>query len=375
MSLAPTLLFTILELNQITARVDVRVDLTSSGSAAINATVLVKAYEVGADGSQPDVPLALTPPIGVTVPVAGKIATHLTLPIGTPFYSSETNPFTYAIRLTLVADHETTAYETHISLSTPEAGGRIVIRRPTAKIPLATGRNNRALPSLFVISDSTACARGPNQLGWGEPLADFFDLAKVNVLNWARAGRSSRSFRNEGLWDRALEEMKPGDIVLIQFGHNDADKLAEGRCRGVLPGIGPDKQEVTLPRGTKDTVHTYGWYLRQMISDVRAHGASPVLLSLTAKNQWRDGRLDRGRDDYGRWAAAVAVAEEVPFIDLTRKIAERYDALGQDAVQALFCSAHDNVHTSPAGARLNATCVVAGLKSLSDQWMPAAVRP
>jgi lysophospholipase L1-like esterase len=222
------------------------------------------------------------------------------------------------------------------------------------------------LPSLFVVSDSTAFSNGQNQLGWGDPLAKFFDPEKINVLNRARPGRSTRSFRSEGLWSRALAEMKAGDFVLIQFGHNDADKLAEGRCRGVLPGVGEETKEVVMPDGTCEIVRTYGWYLRQFIAETKAKGATPILLSLTAKNIWENGRLQRKQSEYGNWAAQVAQASGADFIDLTSIIADRYDELGHERVQPLFCSASDNVHTSPAGAELNAACVAAGLKQITN---------
>src|SRR5216110_1515502 len=87
---------------------------------------------------------------------------------------------------------------------------------------------NPALPTIFVAGDSTAArGRGEHQQGWAVPFADYFDLTKANVVNRARGGRSSRTFVTEGLWDQLLAEMKPGDTVLIQFGHNDGSPVAE----------------------------------------------------------------------------------------------------------------------------------------------------
>ena len=84
---------------------------------------------------------------------------------------------------------------------------------------------NPTLPTIFVVGDSTANNHANGGLGWGDPFITYFDAAKVNVLNRARAGRSSRTFITEGLWDKVLSEMKKGDFVLIQFGHNDAGKI------------------------------------------------------------------------------------------------------------------------------------------------------
>src|ERR671932_761744 len=88
--------------------------------------------------------------------------------------------------------------------------------------------------------------------GWGDPFVAFFDASKINVLNRARAGRSSRTFLTEGLWDKVLQDLKPGDFVLIQFGHNDGGPLDTGRARGSLPGLGEEAKEVTMPDGRKE---------------------------------------------------------------------------------------------------------------------------
>ena len=93
---------------------------------------------------------------------------------------------------------------------------------------------NAALPTIFVAGDSTAArGSGEDQTGWAEPFVGYFDSAKVNIVNRARGGRSSRTFITEGLWDQLMKEVKPGDIVLVQFGHNDGGAINdERRARG-----------------------------------------------------------------------------------------------------------------------------------------------
>src|SRR5471032_2005695 len=82
------------------------------------------------------------------------------------------------------------------------------------------------LPTIFVAGDSTAAVgAGEAQQGWAVPFADYFDSTKVNVANRARGGRSSRTFITEGTWDKLLADVKTGDFVLIQFGHNDGGAL------------------------------------------------------------------------------------------------------------------------------------------------------
>jgi lysophospholipase L1-like esterase len=218
------------------------------------------------------------------------------------------------------------------------------------------------LPTVWVIGDSTA--NNANHRGWADPFAAYFDAAKINVINRARAGRSSRTFVTEGLWERVQSELKAGDFVLIQFGHNDGSAPDQDRARGSLPGIGDESKEFTLPNGNQEVVHTFGFYMRKLIAETKAKGATPIVLSLTVRNIWKDGRVERGSGNFGRWSAEVAKAEGVTFVDVTNAIADRYEAMGDARVKALF--PEDHTHTSPEGADLNASLVVAGLKGLKD---------
>jgi rhamnogalacturonan acetylesterase len=84
---------------------------------------------------------------------------------------------------------------------------------------------NPALPSIFIAGDSTAADGTPDAIGWGRPFPQFFDPAKMNVVNEARGGRSSRTFVAEGLWDKLLADVKANDYVIIQFGHNDGGDI------------------------------------------------------------------------------------------------------------------------------------------------------
>jgi lysophospholipase L1-like esterase len=224
---------------------------------------------------------------------------------------------------------------------------------------------NAKLPTVFVVGDSTANNNAGGARGWGDPFVAYFDSNRINVLNRARAGRSSRTFFTEGLWDRVLNDVKAGDFVLIQFGHNDGGPLNTDRARGSLPGIGEESQEVVMPNGNKEVVRTYGWYMRKFISHAKAKGATPIVLSLTVRNIWQEGKVERGSGKFRQWASEIAKAEAVAFIDLTAIVADEYDRLGQENVKELF--GPDHTHTSPKGAELNAASVVAGLKALTTR--------
>jgi lysophospholipase L1-like esterase len=237
----------------------------------------------------------------------------------------------------------------------------------TVRPPLPTAKNPN-LPTLYLVGDSTVRnGKGDGaggQWGWGEPLVDYFDAAKINVVNRAIGGRSSRTYITEGRWDELLAMLKPGDFVLFQFGHNDSGPLDDtSRARGTLPGVGEESREIDNPITKKhEVVHTYGWYMKKYVSDTLAKGATPIICSLIPRKIWKEGKIERGAGSYGGWARQVAEAESVAFIDLNEVIARRYDALGAAQVEPLFTDPH--THTSMAGAELNAECVVAGIKAL-----------
>ena len=231
---------------------------------------------------------------------------------------------------------------------------------------------NPNLPTIFVAGDSTAAKNNGNPIqGWGLPFADYFDLTKVNVANRARGGRSSRTFITEGLWDQLLADLKAGDFVLIQFGHNDGGAINTEppgskrplRARGSLPGLGEESQEIDNAITNKhETVHTFGWYIRKMIADVKAKGATPIIVSLTPRNIWKEGMIERGSGSYRQWDRELAQTAGIEFIDLSRIAADELQARGQAATSTLF--APDGTHSVTAGANFNASLVVSGMKGI-----------
>jgi lysophospholipase L1-like esterase len=223
-------------------------------------------------------------------------------------------------------------------------------------------------PTLWLIGDSTVRngqGNGSNgQWGWGEPLSDHFDPTKIKVSNRALGGRSSRTFISGGQWAAVLAQIQPGDFVIMQFGHNDSSPVNDdSRARGTLKGTGDETEEIdNLLTKQHEVVHTYGWYLRKFIADARAKGATPSLCSPIPRNNFKEGKVVRNSQDWGKWAADVATSEKVAFVDLNSIIADRYDQLGAEKVAALFQG--DHTHTSREGAELNAKCVIEGLKKI-----------
>lgn len=223
--------------------------------------------------------------------------------------------------------------------------------------------SNAALPTFHIIGDSTVRASGMDgKIGWGERITPFFDTNKINVVNHAIAGRSARTFLNEGRWDKVLDTTKPGDFVIIQFGHNDQGKIGDpankGRADG--KGIGDETVRDTLPETTNELVHTFGWYMGKFASTAKAKGATVILVApIPHKQHWEN---DRDFANIALWDSQVAQKSGALYFDLTMIITDAYKKEGAEKVATFF--ADKGTHTTDIGAQLNAACVIAGLKSL-----------
>ncbi|MCX6239751.1 MAG: rhamnogalacturonan acetylesterase [Bacteroidia bacterium] len=221
-------------------------------------------------------------------------------------------------------------------------------------------------PVFYIIGDSTVRNTNRPQCGWGEVIGAYFDTSEIDISNQAMAGRSTRTFVSEGRWDKVLSTLKPGDFVIMQFGHNEGsvpDTTRNGR-RGVLKGIGDETKDLLWPDGKAETVNTYGWYLRKFINDAKAKGAIPIVASMIPRNEFREGKVMRASNDYGKWAAEVAVQTGAYFIDLNRITSDKYDLLGPVETKKLFPG--DHTHTNLEGATINAASVIEGLKEIKD---------
>ena len=245
----------------------------------------------------------------------------------------------------------------------------------TTNAPAHTARRENfpahpELPSLFLIGDSTVRnGQGTGtggQWGWGDWLAPYFDTNRLNVVNRALGGTSSRTYYRDQ-WPHTLALIKSGDFVIMQFGHNDGGAINDkSRARATIKGVGDESQAITnLITGKLETVHSFGWYEKQMIEEARSQGATPMVCSLIPRNTWKDGHAARNKNDYAGWAGQAAAAENAPFLDINEIIARTYDGLGQEAVKPLFIVGA-GPHTSLAGAQTNALCVVSALKGLPE---------
>lgn len=214
-------------------------------------------------------------------------------------------------------------------------------------------------PRIVIASDSTAANYGADrypQMGWGMVLKCSLDPG-VQVVNLARGGRSTKTFIEEGLWDQLVAQLQPGDTVLIQFGHNDADTKKMERH--------------TDPDGAYDV------NLRRFVADVRTAKATPVLVTPIARWMWEKGEP---KDAHGPYAATIhRVAQDlkVPLVDLDGDMMMALKARGPLASRGLYLfyqpydrvarypeGVSDDTHINEQGARLGAALVATRLASL-----------
>ena len=233
-----------------------------------------------------------------------------------------------------------------------------------AKMPVLDFMREDGKPVVFFIGDSTMKNEdsGPDSMwGWGSVADSIFDTGKITLVNAGMAGRSARTFLEEGRWERVYNSLRPGDYVVIQFGHNDIGDIFSGKARGELPGDTDESQVGQMASdGRYKVVYSYGWYLRRFILEAREKGAVPILVSLTPRNEWTGSRIERRNDTYGEWLRSVVERTEADFVDMHNITADYFNSIGREATAPYY--KNDHTHTSRDGALRNAESVAEGLR-------------
>lgn len=222
-------------------------------------------------------------------------------------------------------------------------------------------------PVLFTVGDSTMENKDsdPDDMwGWGSVLETVFDTTRITTVNAGKAGRSARTFLDEGRWEKVYNAIRPGDFVAIQFGHNDFGQITKRPYRAELAGIGDESMTFFMPNLHEyKVVYTYGWYLRKFVDEVLEKGGIPILLSVTPRNIWKDGKIERRNDTYVQWVKEVASQMGCAFVDVHNLSADFFDSIGQEQTAAYYKK--DHTHTSRSGAERNAASFAEGLKAIS----------
>ncbi|KAK3937572.1 SGNH hydrolase-type esterase domain-containing protein [Diplogelasinospora grovesii] len=212
----------------------------------------------------------------------------------------------------------------------------------------------RATPTIYLAGDSTMAKLSSPTDGWGQYLNKY---VTIPVVNKAIGGRSARSFFNEGRFTEIERLVAPGDIVVIEFGHNDggSPNSASDNGRSDCPGT-----EVTTTcksgKNASETVYTFGYYVETATTNLKAKGASVVISSQTPNNVWEGGKYNAAPSRFVGYAATAAKNAGVGFVDHFQAVANMYLKLGGDQTNALYPK--DHTHTSPEGADLSAQAFV-----------------
>ena len=238
----------------------------------------------------------------------------------------------------------------------------------TAIISLAFFLPDKKKIKIFIAGDSTASIKEIKaypETGWGMPFVYFWD-STVTVVNKAKNGRSTKSFRNEKHWQQILDESSEGDYVFIQFGHNDevptkANATTETEFRSNLSGF---------------------------ITEARNKKLKTVLLTPVARRKFDSTGVIVGTHDvYSQIVREVAAKENVPLIDLDKKGQQLYQQMGVESSKLLFLhlkpgehpnhpgGKEDNTHFSELGARLIAQIVLKEIKALQLDLSERIVQP
>ena len=280
------------------------------------------------------------------------------------FYLDRIHTSAFGARLNARSAAEGIAAGTH-----PELQGLQACLTDMA-LPVSGVKREEGKPVVFITGDSTVKNedKDPDGMwGWGSQAATVFDTDKITVANEAMPGRSTRTYLEEGRWEKVYNSIRPGDFVLIQFGHNDIGDIDRGKARGVIACAQDTSHVYRVRKGDRtynEVIYSFGWYLKKFIDDVREKGGTPILVSLTPRNEWPGGKIERRNDSYGRWYREVAAETAVEFVDLHNITADALDRIGRDGAKEYYN--RDHTHTSLKGARLNAQGIAEGLRRIDS---------
>jgi len=249
-----------------------------------------------------------------------------------------------------------------LAVSAPAQQAALPVPSPAARPDNSPSSKSAALLrtniKVYLIGDSTMSIKEVRlypETGWGMPFATFFDPT-VTIDNRAKNGRSTKTFLSEGLWQSVAGELKEGDYVFIQFGHNDESKEKAERYTT------PEEYRANLVR---------------FVSETRAKKASPILLTPVARRKFdASGHIMETHEVYSNLVRSVAKDENVPLIDLDEKGQALLQQYGEENSKLLFDwlepgehpnypeGKQDNTHFNELGARKIAELVLVEVKAL-----------
>ena len=238
----------------------------------------------------------------------------------------------------------------------------------SALLLFALGLPEKKKIKIFIAGDSTASIKETKaypETGWGMPFVYFWD-STVTVVNKAKNGRSTRSFRDEKLWQQILDESSEGDYVFIQFGHNDEV---------------PTKSNAT-------TEIEFRTNLAGFVKEAKRKKLNSILLTPVARRKFDStGKIVGTHDVYAQIVREVAAKEKVPLIDMDKNGQQLYQQMGVENSKLLFLQLkpgehpnhpegkEDNTHFNELGARMIAQLVLAEIKKQIPELADRILKP
>lgn len=197
------------------------------------------------------------------------------------------------------------------------------------------------VPTIYLLGDSTVCDQPAEPYNsWGQMLPRFFQPG-IAIANHAESGESLRSSLAAHRLDKVLSTIKPGDYLIIQYGHNDEKEKGEG--------IG--------------AFTTYKSDLTKFVSETRKRGAHPILVTPVQRRSFdAAGKITNSHGDYPEAVRQLAKEEDVPLIDLNAMSKLLYEAWGADLSKQAFAP-NDNTHHNNYGSYELAKCIVNGIRT------------
>lgn len=210
--------------------------------------------------------------------------------------------------------------------------------------------------TIYICGDSTAATYAPERapiIGWGQALGEM--LPDVSIINKAMAGRSTKSYLSEGRLVEIEKTIQPGDLMLIQFTHNDTSDL--------------------VWRHT-DPYTSFMNNLGIFVDTARLHGAVPVLMTPIPRRGWKDGVLEASHGEYPDAIRRLAMLKNVPLVEIYHQGMEKLRAMGDEESKKLYMHVEpgvypdypnghvDDTHTRRPGAELFARMTVDALQAM-----------
>lgn len=218
--------------------------------------------------------------------------------------------------------------------------------------------------TVFLCGNSTVVDQDEEPwASWGQMITRWMDPG-VSIANYAESGETASSFIAAGRLKKALTQMKAGDYIIMEFGHNDQKQKT--------PGSG--------------AYYNFATALKTFVDEARNRGAHPIFVTPTQRRSFRNGRIQDTHGEYPDAMRWVAEREGVPVIDLHSMTRTLYEAMGEEASKRAFVHypAHtypgqttalaDNTHFNPYGAYQIAKCVIEGLRTAAPE-LYSHIRP